>query len=253
MVRKEHAVARHVHDPRRARDVADSAGTVETVGVRVDEGIEACDGRRLLRPSPPVFGEECFQFAAVHWTGRRGAVLGLMRIIDHPDRCITLTVRTTVMRGCRAATVSSVCPCAACAATGRERPRPSRLRRSPQACGVRPARRLYGLTAPSRISTRWRRTVPGAAPALPTDPRPRRRSPRCTTRSCPAHTGSPRPVWLYSSSLRVLSIPHARLRSALRRPHLRRRRPLRRPVSHCPERPGLLTRSMLRWCPSGGA
>ena len=58
MVRKEHAIARHVHEPRRARDVADPAGTVETVGVRVDEGIETCDGRRLLRPSPEVFGEE---------------------------------------------------------------------------------------------------------------------------------------------------------------------------------------------------
>ena len=32
----------------------DLAGTVEAVGVRVDEGIEACDGRRLLRPSPAV-------------------------------------------------------------------------------------------------------------------------------------------------------------------------------------------------------
>ena len=83
MVRQEHAVARHVHDPRRARDVADPAGTVETVGVRVDEGIEACDGRRLLRPSPAVCGEECFQCAAVHSTKRRGAVLALMRIIDH--------------------------------------------------------------------------------------------------------------------------------------------------------------------------
>ena len=86
MVRKEHAFARRVHDPRRARDVADPAGTLETVGVGVDERIEACDGRRLLRPSPAVCGEECFQFAAVHWTGRRGAVLALMRIIDHPNR-----------------------------------------------------------------------------------------------------------------------------------------------------------------------
>ena len=66
VVRKEHAVACHVHDPRRARDVADTAGTVETVGVRVDEGIEACDGRRLLRPSLAVCGEECFQSVAVH-------------------------------------------------------------------------------------------------------------------------------------------------------------------------------------------
>ena len=68
VVREEHAVARHVQDPRRARDVADPAGTVETVGVRVDEGIEACDGHRLLRPSPTVCGEECFQSAAVHPT-----------------------------------------------------------------------------------------------------------------------------------------------------------------------------------------
>ena len=83
MARQEHAVARDVHEPRRARDVADPAGTVETVGVRVDEGIEACDGRRLLRPSPAVCGEESFQSAAVHWTKRRGAVLALMRIIDH--------------------------------------------------------------------------------------------------------------------------------------------------------------------------
>ena len=30
IVRQEHAVARHVHDPRRARDVADPAGTVES-------------------------------------------------------------------------------------------------------------------------------------------------------------------------------------------------------------------------------
>ena len=32
VVRKEHPVARHVHDPRRARDVAHPAGTVEAVG-----------------------------------------------------------------------------------------------------------------------------------------------------------------------------------------------------------------------------
>ena len=83
VVRKEHAVARNVHEPRRARDVADPAGTVETVGVRVDEGIEACDGRRLLRSSLAICGEECFQSAAVHGTRRRGAVLALMRIIDH--------------------------------------------------------------------------------------------------------------------------------------------------------------------------
>ena len=85
MVRKEHAVARHVQDPRRARDAADPAGTVETVGVRVDEGIEARDGRRLLRPSLAVFGEESLQSVTVHGTRRRGAVLALMRIIDpHP-------------------------------------------------------------------------------------------------------------------------------------------------------------------------
>ena len=87
MVRKEHAVARHVHEPRRARDVAGPAGTLETVGVGVDEGIEACDGRRLLRPSPAICGEECFQSAAVHGTRRRGAVLALMRIID-PTRLV---------------------------------------------------------------------------------------------------------------------------------------------------------------------
>ena len=87
VVRKEHAVARHVDEPRRARDVADSAGTVEAVGVRVDEGIDAFDGRRLLRPSLAVFGEECFQFAAVHGTRCRGGVLALMRIID-PTRLV---------------------------------------------------------------------------------------------------------------------------------------------------------------------
>ena len=54
VVRKEHAVARGVYEPCRAGDVADPAGTVETVGVRVDEGIEACDGRRLSRPSCAV-------------------------------------------------------------------------------------------------------------------------------------------------------------------------------------------------------
>ena len=58
----------------------DPAGTVEAVGVRVDEGIEACDGRRLLRPSPAVCGEECFQPAAVHFTGRRGRVLALTTV-----------------------------------------------------------------------------------------------------------------------------------------------------------------------------
>ena len=87
MVRKEHAVARHVQDPRRARDAADPAGTVETVGVRVDEGIEARDGRRLLRPSLAVFGEESLQSVTVHGTRRRGAVLALMRIID-PTRLV---------------------------------------------------------------------------------------------------------------------------------------------------------------------
>ena len=71
VVREQHAVARDVHEPRRARDVADPAGTVETVGVRIDEGIEARDGRRLLRPLPAVFGEECCQCAPVHWTRRR--------------------------------------------------------------------------------------------------------------------------------------------------------------------------------------
>ena len=68
MVRQEHAVARHVHEPRRARDVADSAGTVETVAVRVNEGIETRNRRRLLRPSLAVFGEEGLQSAAVHPT-----------------------------------------------------------------------------------------------------------------------------------------------------------------------------------------
>ena len=107
MVRKEHAVARHVQDPRRARDVADMAGTVETVGVRVDEVIEARDGRRLLRPSPAVCGEECLQSAAVHWTGRRGAVLALMRIIDHPNREYDGNVRVS---GRNCAIDSSPCP-----------------------------------------------------------------------------------------------------------------------------------------------
>ena len=83
VVRQKHAVARHVHDPRRAGDVADPAGTVETVGMRVDERIEACDGRRLLRPSPAVCGEERFQSAAVHGTKRRGTALALMCIIGH--------------------------------------------------------------------------------------------------------------------------------------------------------------------------
>ena len=58
MVRKENAVSRPVHNPRRARDVADPAGTVEAVRVRVDEGIEACNGRRLLRPSLAVCGKK---------------------------------------------------------------------------------------------------------------------------------------------------------------------------------------------------
>ena len=79
VVCQEHALARHVHDPRRARNVADPAGTVEAVGVRIDEGIEACDGRGLLRPSPAVCGQEGFQFPAVHWTRRREAVLALGR------------------------------------------------------------------------------------------------------------------------------------------------------------------------------
>ena len=92
MVCQEHAVARHVHDPRRARDVADPAGTVETVGVGGDEGIEACDGRRLYRPSPAVCGEESLQSAAVHATGRMGAVLALMCIID-PTRSLYIPDR----------------------------------------------------------------------------------------------------------------------------------------------------------------
>ena len=66
MVREQYALARGVHDPRRARDVADPAGTLETVGVRVDEGIEARYGRRLPRPSLAVCGEERLQFVAVH-------------------------------------------------------------------------------------------------------------------------------------------------------------------------------------------
>ena len=50
MVRKQYAVARDFHEPRRARDVPDPAGTVETVGVRINEGIEACDGRSAGGP-----------------------------------------------------------------------------------------------------------------------------------------------------------------------------------------------------------
>ena len=83
MVRQEHAVARYVHESRRARDVVDPAGTVETVGLRIDEGLEASDGRRNLGRSPAACAEKCFQSAAVRWSRRRGAVLALMRIIAH--------------------------------------------------------------------------------------------------------------------------------------------------------------------------
>ena len=85
--------------------MADRAGTVETVGVRVDEGIEPCDGHRLLRPSLAVCGEECLQSAAVHSTGRRGAALALMRMIDHtrsvhiPDRAYDGNLRVLARNG----------------------------------------------------------------------------------------------------------------------------------------------------------
>ena len=73
--------------------MADPAGTVEAVEVRVDEGIEARDGRRFLRPSPAVCGEECFQSSAVHWTKSAAAILALMDVIDN-----ILSVRIPDMR-----------------------------------------------------------------------------------------------------------------------------------------------------------
>ena len=88
MVRKEHAVAGHVHDPRRSSDVADPAGPVETVGVRVDERIETCDRRRLQWSSLAVCGEERFQFAAVHGTWRSHAVFALTIVSCFPSTSV---------------------------------------------------------------------------------------------------------------------------------------------------------------------
>ena len=66
VVGEQHAVSHAVHDPCRARDVADPAGTLEAVRMGVDEGFEPRDGLRFFRPPPAVLRQACLELVSVH-------------------------------------------------------------------------------------------------------------------------------------------------------------------------------------------
>ena len=77
VVREQHAVSRPVHDPGRARDVTDLAGTLEAVRMGVDEGFEARHGLRFLRPPLAVRRQACLELVSVHAVTPIGSSTGV--------------------------------------------------------------------------------------------------------------------------------------------------------------------------------